>query len=307
MWSNSKWRNSFKSKEEEIFKVVRDKGITNVASLVHHDSIRSTAELRAGLRHQACRNLLESGQESHRGRGFEKYSVQSDFSFCNRTCMCFVFTPIGLPLSTFRGPAELLVVLRDAIQAHRDLLQKANILHRDVSNGNILIDETTRRGMLIDFDVAMDLSQRTPTGKSIAGTLQYMAAGLMKKDPHTYRHDLESFFYVLLNVATWNEGRLPPGSRLMRWAADDDWEKAAETRVEDMSRQNFALLLAEWDQDFKVCKELAWALWRLLFKDGDELFWGTDTSKEATDALYDGFLGHLTRQVLIIKAKAECR
>ncbi|KAJ4146997.1 hypothetical protein LMH87_001550 [Akanthomyces muscarius] len=163
-----KWRTSFKSKEEEIFKVVQENGITNVPSLVRHDRLGSTAELRDGLHHQA---------------------EPSGFPFRNHTCMCFVVTPIGLPLFTFRNSAELLVVLRDAIQAHRDVLQKANILHRDVSGSNILINQSTRRGMLINFDVAIDLSQHTPTARNIAGTLDYSAAGLLKENPYTYRHD----------------------------------------------------------------------------------------------------------------------
>lgn len=272
-------------------------GNSLVLSLVYHARLGSTAELRDGLHHQAYRNLLEKGTESRQGRGFERYSEPSGFPFRDRTCMCFVVTPIGLPLFTFRNTSELLVVLRDAIQAHRDLLQNANILHRDISGANILINEGTRRGMLIDFDVAIDLSQRTPTARNIAGTLDYSAAGLLKENPHTYRHDLESSFYVFIQALTRKEGRLPANSRFRRWTTGD-WEQATEARVEDMSRENFPLLLDEWDGQFESCKTLAWTLRHLLFGDEDELFWGTDTSKNATDALYDGFLEAFDQAIL---------
>ncbi|KAJ3495876.1 hypothetical protein NLG97_g3067 [Lecanicillium saksenae] len=279
-----KWRHDFKTKEEELFPAIRENGIAGVASLVYHGMIASTADLRSGVRHQTCRSLLKMSEVGRHGRGIEKHSILTSFRFRNRTCMCFVFTPLGLPLSTFRGPSELLVVLRDAIQAHRDLLQKANILHGDISSSNILIEEHTRKGLLIDFDAAIDLSRCTPTGKSFAATLEFLAVGLARGDPNTYRHDLESFFYVLLRVVACNKGLVPAGSRLNRWAADD-WEEAIAARAADMQRDNFELLLNEWDPRFEKCKKLAWKLWKFLFRNDNDLFWGTDASEDGTHAL----------------------
>ncbi|OAA66395.1 serine/threonine-protein kinase Sgk2 [Akanthomyces lecanii RCEF 1005] len=108
---------------------------------------------------------------------------------------------------------------------------------------------------------------------------------------------MESFFYVFILALTRKEGRLPANSRFTRWTAGD-WEDATEARVEDMSRDNFPLLLDEWDKQFENCKTLAWTLWHLLFKNEDELFWGTDTSKEGMDAPYDGFLEAFDQAIL---------
>ncbi|OAA55109.1 Protein kinase-like domain protein [Cordyceps fumosorosea ARSEF 2679] len=82
----------------------------------------------------------------------------------------------------------------------------------------------TRRGMLIDFDAALDTSAARQSNNNVAGTLEYMAVGLAREQgPHTYRHDLESLFYVLLHaVASSCDGTLPATSRLARWASADD-------------------------------------------------------------------------------------
>ena len=36
-------------------------------------------------------------------------------------------------------------------------MEKAGVLHRDISVGNILIDPSTRCGLLIDWDLASEL------------------------------------------------------------------------------------------------------------------------------------------------------
>ncbi|KAJ6780163.1 hypothetical protein PWT90_01979 [Aphanocladium album] len=263
-----KWRHDLRSKEEDIFSVIQENSIADVQDPAENGNGGSSL----------ARHL--------------KYSALTGLRFRNHTCMCFVYTPLGLPLSSFRSTSELLGALRDAIQVHRDLLQKVKILHVDISSSNILIDQNTRRGMLIDFDSAMDLSRRTPTGKSFVATLNFLAVGLARGDPNTYRHDLESFFYVFLWMVACKKGSLPASSRLTRWTlgAVEDWEEAIEARAHDMTRYNFALLLDEWDPRFEKCKALALELWQLLFRNEDDLFWGTDTSEDGMNALYDGFL-----------------
>jgi hypothetical protein len=53
---------------------------------------------------------------------------------------------------------ELLEVFRNAIAGHRSLLEKGKILHRDVSENNIIIREYATvgppEGLLIDLDLA---------------------------------------------------------------------------------------------------------------------------------------------------------
>lgn len=65
----------------------------------------------------------------------------------------------------------------------------------------IIVDhpaEGDPKGRLIDFDLAKELGS-IPSGASHrTGTMQFMAIEVLQGNGHTYRHDLESFFYVFL-------------------------------------------------------------------------------------------------------------
>jgi serine/threonine protein kinase len=76
---------------------------------------------------------------------------------------------------------------------------KAKILHRDISENNIIITNPETAGgftgMLIDLDLAIVSSERTG-GRHMTGTMEFMAIDVLRGVEHTYRHDLESFFYT---------------------------------------------------------------------------------------------------------------
>lgn len=111
---------------------------------------------------------------------------------------------------------EFLEGFRDTIKAHRSLFLDCKILHRDVSLNNIISTNKELTGgyssMLIDFDLAVQVDEEgkneTSQEKNMTGTLEYMAIeileGAVQKATmgvdHTYRHDLESFFYVFVAV-----------------------------------------------------------------------------------------------------------
>lgn len=46
------------------------------------------------------------------------------------------------------------------LPAYGTLLGKCGIMHRDISDSNILINLSTRRGLLIDLDLAVDVKGR---------------------------------------------------------------------------------------------------------------------------------------------------
>ena len=57
--------------------------------------------------------------------------------------------------------------------------------------------------MLIDWDLAIDVdskagAEHAPSALYHTGTGTFMALQLLKFSPHLYRHDLESFFYILI-------------------------------------------------------------------------------------------------------------
>ncbi|KAH9160900.1 hypothetical protein EDB89DRAFT_1862113, partial [Lactarius sanguifluus] len=59
-----------------------------------------------------------------------------------------VLQTLGRPLNTFRSTRQLCEVIRDTIVAHTEAYEKVQILHQDLSAGNILITE--EGGILID-------------------------------------------------------------------------------------------------------------------------------------------------------------
>ena len=83
-----------------------------------------------------------------------------------------VVQEIGLPLTAFNDFGELSTVLAHALigmnlilsvwclcsylvyVAHMQAWENAGVLHRDISVGNILIDPSTRCGLLIDWDLS---------------------------------------------------------------------------------------------------------------------------------------------------------
>jgi len=71
-----------------------------------------------------------------------------------------------------------------------------SVLHRDVSYGNILLLPAPAHGVLIDFDLAISIDHSGHSARHRTGTFD-----LIENTNHTARHDLESFFYVLLWIA----------------------------------------------------------------------------------------------------------
>ncbi|KAJ7457601.1 hypothetical protein B0H11DRAFT_2243360 [Mycena galericulata] len=134
-----------------------------------------------------------------------------------------LLTPVGVLLTTFSSSKSLVQALNDAVKQHQ-IAYEAGVLHRDISEGNILFNETTFEGFLVDFDYA----EFTPTGlknfatwfperateereakytdiskslKELTGTFPFLAIEILKKKPrpaHTAGHDLESIYWLLV-------------------------------------------------------------------------------------------------------------
>ncbi|KAL2889624.1 Protein kinase domain protein [Ceratocystis lukuohia] len=125
----------------------------------------------------------------------------------NRIYSCLVISPASRVISGFRTIKELLESERDAIKAHRSLYVNGKILHRDISPANIIIThpETANgfKGMLIDLDLAKVRDSEPSGARHQTGTMQFMTVEVLRKMGHTYRHDLESFFHVLLWILLW--------------------------------------------------------------------------------------------------------
>ncbi|CAA7261224.1 unnamed protein product [Cyclocybe aegerita] len=125
---------------------------------------------------------------------------------------------------------EFRQIFLDCLECHYHTYNTARVLHRDISENNLMFahpedtPETDRkfvwpagspsvRGILNDFDLASELDAEGKVPASSAnhrtGTLPFMAKDLLQNWPksvppptHHYRHDLESFFYILIWAMT---------------------------------------------------------------------------------------------------------
>ncbi|KZV77363.1 hypothetical protein PENSPDRAFT_730648 [Peniophora sp. CONT] len=110
-----------------------------------------------------------------------------------------VLKRIGRPLRDFESTRQLAVSMCDAVEAHAAAYD-AGVIHRDISGGNILIDEKGH-GMLIDWELSRFTNDMSPAHREFrTGTWAFMAAELCQDQgaaDHLLRHDFESFVHVL--------------------------------------------------------------------------------------------------------------
>ncbi|KAI0030624.1 hypothetical protein K488DRAFT_24944, partial [Vararia minispora EC-137] len=117
-----------------------------------------------------------------------------------------VFKKIGRPIFTFHSTRELVTVLYHALQAHDAAVQRARILHRDISDNNIMIDKDGN-GMLIDWDLCswLDAKHSELQRRSITGTWSFMSVAVMEGriEPHIHnvRDDIEAIVNLLVYYA----------------------------------------------------------------------------------------------------------
>ncbi|KAJ7172043.1 hypothetical protein C8R46DRAFT_136790 [Mycena filopes] len=130
-----------------------------------------------------------------------------------------LLTPVGLPLNKFPSSKQLILALQNAL-AHHEIAHEAGVMHRDISEGNILFDEATGKGFLVDWDYA-EFNEVGKTNwqnwfperaasdmytdlhkslKDFTGTFPFVAIELLENENlrHEAWHDLESFYWLLI-------------------------------------------------------------------------------------------------------------
>ncbi|KAG6834095.1 hypothetical protein H0H93_011978 [Arthromyces matolae] len=99
----------------------------------------------------------------------------------------------------------------DCVECHYHAYTEGRILHRDLSENNLMFKfgaDSHVRGVLNDWDMASRVDKNGENEVTNAahrtGTIPFMARDLLvdgTPPPHLYRHDLESFFYILVWAA----------------------------------------------------------------------------------------------------------
>lgn len=300
-----KWRWARERPEDELLNLAKKKCVWGAISLDYYKEVESTANLRRGLRwgthrrfarmrlRQSHGSIKEQEQEAtYNADGLAEYTEDTNNFFQNRILACTATSPVGRSLHTFQSRTELLQVFRDAIKCHRSLFYDAKILHQDISPGNMIIldgqEEEKPKGILIDLDSAIELTEGLETEPGITGTRPFMAIGVLKGENHTYRHDLESFFYVFLWTIITNHTEDPPATSKLRQWSNGDWDELAVRKSLDMDQEGFQNIVEEFTPEFHSLKPLAESLRQILFSARDGVLWtGTDGSPEAVYNIYD--------------------
>ncbi|KAL4252758.1 DNA polymerase alpha subunit B [Pleurotus pulmonarius] len=101
--------------------------------------------------------------------------------------------------------AQFQVAYLDIVECHYTTTRYGKILHRDISENNLLWSDAAGRvtGVLNDWDLATPQAAMCKSTNHRTGTGPFMALDLLDPVPpiHVYRHDLESLFYVLIWAA----------------------------------------------------------------------------------------------------------
>ena len=220
-------------------------------------------------------------------------------NYSNRLFGCLAISPAGRALSQFQSIEELLTALRDAIKAHRSLYMKGGILHRDISENNIIITDPAKAkgftGMLIDLDLAKLLGSGRSGARHRTGTVEFMPIQVLQLIEPTYRHDLESILYTLLWICArraWEKEfqcsyhDRPRESVLRKWYSGS-FKDIARSKLGDMHVDGFEDILDEFPPFFDCVKPLCRKTRSILFpllEDG-ALFTGTTSGPP--EQLYD--------------------
>jgi hypothetical protein len=158
--------------------------------------------------------------------------------------------------------------------------------------------------MLIDLDLAKELGSGRSGARCRTSTMEFMAIEVLHGFSHTYRHDLESFFYVLVWLCGrrgWEfAGRVkeqPAPSLLSKWYTGTYLE-IADAKLGHMQIDGLEHILDEFPQPFDRVKPLCRELRGILFPYNKDLFIGTPKD---TKILYGAIIDRLTELLVISK------
>ncbi|CAD6503895.1 BgTH12-05639 [Blumeria graminis f. sp. triticale] len=216
-------------------------------------------------------------------------------------------TPFGRPIYKFNCGLELIIGLRDAIKAHMSLLNDAKILHRDISVNNIIFidpgETTMYGGRLIDLDLATLFKDGKEQGNKgvITGTTQFMALETLKGScssigvvvSHKYRHDLESFYYVLVWICIrcgWADDDSPYEGLLSTWYTGTA-EQIFSEKEKHLQKYFFKdQLLPMFSPMFEDIKPLVSEFWnKLFYKNNEFIIDNNMDDKELYEPIIDAF------------------
>ncbi|RPB23677.1 hypothetical protein L211DRAFT_868539 [Terfezia boudieri ATCC MYA-4762] len=229
------WRSSTRPPEASLYQLAASHHVIGLATLVAYDTYEDIA---TNVRFDYClasSSLVDRQIKSH-----------------NRHLTRLILTPYGRAISDENlSPSQVAKGLFAGLVGHASLYFDGGILHRDLSPQNIIYTSKpqvavhqwilggTREadvvggtmmhlyGALIDLDYAVELGSTDGRASGAAdriGTYPFIAMGVLGNEVHRYRHDLESFLYVLLWVCCYPV--TPDPNPKQRDIVDDIWPRS---------------------------------------------------------------------------------
>ncbi|KAF8419397.1 hypothetical protein BGX38DRAFT_1309570 [Terfezia claveryi] len=215
------WSNAKRALEGDLYQLASEKQVIGVATILNCTTYENVlTHLHAGGSPTADSNFRQP----------QAYKIHMQRQ--NRVLSRLVLSPTGRPLLDSRlSPLQVAEGLLAGLIGHASLFFQGGILHRDISPNNIIViddslpqltlvsspvpttsnpfawiwpHDTPLRGCLIDLDYAIEASAQPSGALDRTGTYPFIAIQVLRgRERHRYRHDLESFLYVLLWVCCY--------------------------------------------------------------------------------------------------------
>ncbi|RDB29908.1 hypothetical protein Hypma_013848 [Hypsizygus marmoreus] len=193
-------------KEGAIYKTLHEKGVPHISNVLCSGDVFPTQftgadSHRTRTHTYATPGFIKTKTKWEKIEGLEPHSHYR-----------IVLDTIGHNLTSFKSSKELVTAARDALEALFAAYDKAGVMHRHISVGNIMITDHGE-GLLMDWDLAkafiLNNSTREPiTGPTRqpdrSGTWQFISVRLLLTTSplaHTLADDMESMLHVLSWIA----------------------------------------------------------------------------------------------------------
>ncbi|OBZ68715.1 hypothetical protein A0H81_11131 [Grifola frondosa] len=159
-------------REGDVLRILNNEGVNHVPTLLCHGDVRDKDEKAQHARTQSFWNELHPQD-----------NLETLIHYR------LVEKEVALPTSEFRKGYDLVKIVADCFKGHKEAVEKAGLLHQDISDGNILclpVEEvdahgrisTVFRGILCDWELATSLYPKRSghddtVGDGIGGREEY--------------------------------------------------------------------------------------------------------------------------------------
>jgi hypothetical protein len=267
------WQYPEREEEGELLREATEKQVKNVARYFHHETVRIgsqdddiRANVRKGLDITKATNYKPEKSmppPSRSGRRASRRDISSSVAGRKRSSGCTGMTlpppskrtcsssptkpPVmnrvhrrvivrdfGKAIYKASSWSSLLTALEGCIEGYESLHISAEMLQRDISPNNLMVNEDDGNpswcAFLIDLDLAIkEQREMSPGARGKTGTRAFIAIRILLDEAnHSFMHDLESFFWVLFWICIHYDGpgKVVGATELEKWNYVDIQELA---------------------------------------------------------------------------------